>query len=215
MDTFTMDRMIIPVWEWSNALNLIAHKFPYRYKDFAQSISRHHWQHKSNLVEQISMINTHESPVVYVLGSWYGAVLVPLLMHHMPDIKKLYLFDYDSEALEICYTLHERYNHVISRQFADVNFEIDKLKSYEEQPNIVINTSCESMWKMKDLLLGANVVHALQGNNFPEASHINLISSMDIFKQQSGLTNIMYEDERPYDENTKHTMYTLIGINHE
>ena len=44
MGTRTMERMNIPVWEWSETLELIAHKYPHRYKDFAYSIRKNQWE---------------------------------------------------------------------------------------------------------------------------------------------------------------------------
>ena len=41
----TARKMLVPIWEWSETLELIAHKYPHRYKDFAYSIRKNQWQH--------------------------------------------------------------------------------------------------------------------------------------------------------------------------
>jgi len=209
-----MDRMIIPVWEWSDTLELIAHKYPHRYKDFAYSIRKNQWLAKSWLMEHLSMINEKENPVVWVLGSWYGTVIVPLINHYIPDAEEIHLFDYDEEVFEICHSLHAKWNKRIVRHCQDINFEIDVLKSYDVQPDIVINTSCEHMWYMKDLLLpNKDILYALQSNNFDlEAAHINIARSLEEFKYQCGLTNIEYEGFIPFHELEDHyKRWLLIG----
>ena len=216
MDSYTMERMIIPVWEWGEALDFIAYQYPFRYKDFAQSIAKNQWKAKTWLMENLSLINDKEEPEVWVLGSWYGSVIVPLIMHYIPDIKKLHLFDYDPEAIDICYKLHDRWNHKIERYHADINFEIDKLKSYKNQPDIVINTSCEHMWNMRDLLLEDNeILYAFQSNNFtPEAAHINCPNDLKSFNKQVGLNHIEFEGEMPFhDHNDNYKRFMIIGYN--
>mgnify|MGYP001183151560 CR=1 FL=1 len=213
MDSYTMDKMIIPVWEWGEALDFIAHKYPFRYKDFAQSIAKNQWKSKTWLIENLSMINDEEEPEVWVLGSWYGSVIVPLIMHHIPNVKKIHLFDYDKEAIEICYKLHSKWNKKIKRYHADINFEIDLLKSYENQPDIVINTSCEHMWNMKDLKLEGNILYAFQSNNFtPETAHINCPKNLEDFKNQVELKEIEFEGEIPFhDHKDDYKRFLLIG----
>ena len=99
--TYTMDKMLIPVWEWSDALHTISHKFQHRYKDFAASIRKNQWQSKTWLMERLAVINDKENPVIWVLGSWYGSVIVPLIFNYIPDVKRIHLFDYDKEVFEI------------------------------------------------------------------------------------------------------------------
>lgn len=211
---YTMDKMIIPVWEWSDTLEFIAHKYPHRYKDFAYSIRKNQWQSKSWLMEHLSMINEKENPVVWVLGSWYGSVIVPLINHYIPNSKAIHLFDYDEEVFEICYKLHSKWNKKIVRHCQDINFQIDVLKSYDVQPDIVINTSCEHMWYMKDLLLeNKDILYAFQSNNFDqEAAHINIALNLEMFKKQCGLTEIEYEGSIPFhDHDDKYKRWMLIG----
>ena len=214
MDTHTMERMIIPVWEWSETLEFIAHKYPHRYKDFAYSIRKNQWVAKSWLMEHLSMINEKENPIIWVLGSWYGTVIVPLINHYIPDVKEIHLFDYDPEAMDICYKLHEKWNHKITRHIKDLNFEFDLLKSYDKQPNIVINTSCEHMWHMRDMHLpNKEILYALQSNNFThEAAHISIAWDLDEFKYQCGLSEIEYEGCIPFhDHDDEYKRWMLIG----
>ena len=211
---YTMDKMIIPVWEWSNTLEFIAHKYPHRYKDFAYSIRKNQWVAKSWLMEHLSMINEKENPIVWVLGSWYGSVIVPLINHYIPDVKEIHLFDYDKEVFEICHKLHSKWNRKITRHCTDINFEIDLLKSYDVQPDIVINTSCEHMYHMKALLLeNKDILYAFQSNNFNlESAHINIAHNLEMFKQQCGLTEIEYEGSIPFhDHDDEYKRWMLIG----
>ena len=119
----------------------------------------------------------------------------------------------DKEAIEICYKLHSKWNKKIKRYHADINFEIDLLKSYENQPDIVINTSCEHMWNMKDLKLEGNILYAFQSNNFtPETAHINCPKNLEDFKNQVELKEIEFEGEIPFhDHKDDYKRFLLIG----
>jgi len=210
----TAKKMIVPIWEWSETLELIAHKYPHRYKDFAYSIRKNQWQSKSWLMEILSVINEKENPVIWVLGSWYGTVIVPLIFEYIKDVKQIHLFDYDEEVFEICHSLHKKWNNKIVRHCKDINFEIDKLKSYDIQPDIVINTSCEHMWFMQDLLLkDKSILYAFQSNNFKlESSHINCTDSLEEFKNQTGLKTIEYEGSMPFhDIDDEYKRWMVIG----
>lgn len=210
----TAKKMIVPIWEWSETLELIAHKYPHRYKDFAYSIRKNQWQSKSWLMEILSVINEKENPVIWVLGSWYGTVIVPLIFEYIKDVKQIHLFDYDKEVFEICHSLHKKWNDKIVRHCKDINFEIDKLKSYDTQPDIVINTSCEHMWFMQDLLLkDKSILYAFQSNNFKlESAHINCTDSLEEFKNQTGLKTIEYEGSMPFhDIDDEYKRWMVIG----
>ena len=214
MGTRTMERMIVPVWEWSETLELIAHKYPHRYKDFAYSIRKNQWEAKSWLMEILSVVNEKENPVIWVLGSWYGSVIVPLIFRYIDNVKEVHLFDYDEEVFEICHSLHKKWNSKIVRHCKDINFEIDLLKSYDVQPDIVINTSCEHMWVMRDLLLkDKGILYAFQSNNFDlEPAHINGAYSLEKFKEQCGLSTIEYEGSKPFhDVDDEYKRWMLIG----
>ncbi len=210
----TARKMLVPVWEWSETLELIAHKYPHRYKDFAYSIRKNQWQSKSWLMEMLSVINDKENPVIWVLGSWYGTVIVPLIFEYIKDAKEIHLFDYDEEVFEICHSLHKKWNKKIVRHCKDINFEINKLKSYDVQPDIVINTSCEHMWHMRDMLLpNKDILYAFQSNNFDlEPAHISIAWDLDEFKYQAGLKNIEYEGSMKFhDHDDKYKRWMLIG----
>ena len=214
MGTRTMERMIVPVWEWSETLELIAHKYPHRYKDFAYSIRKNQWEAKSWLMEILSVVNEKENPIIWVLGSWYGSVIVPLIFRYIDNVKEVHLFDYDEEVFEICHSLHKKWNKKIVRHCKDINFEIDQLKSYDVQPDIVINTSCEHMWHMRDMLLSnKDILYAFQSNNFtPEPAHISIAQDLDEFKYQTGLKNIEYEGSMPFhDHDDNYKRWMLIG----
>ena len=212
----TMNNMIVPVWEWSKALELIAHKYPHRYKDFAYSIRKNQWESKTWLMERLAVINNKENPIIWVLGSWYGSVIVPLISHYIPDFKQIHLFDYDKEVFEICHTLHQRWNNKIVRHNCDVNFEFSHFKYYSdnELPDIIINTSCEHMYHMIDLEIPKqDVLCAFQSNNFDlEPAHINISPDIDDFKEKCGLYFIEYEGEMPFhDEEDDYKRFLLIG----
>jgi len=212
-ETYTMQNMILPVWEWGDALDFIAHQYPHRYRDFASSIRKNQWISKTWLVEHLSTINDKENPVIWVLGSWYGTVIVPLLFNKIPNIKEIHLFDYDEEVFKICHLIHSKWGNKIHRHCADINFMLhpdDKLT----RPDIAINTSCEHMWPMRDFKVKhKDVLWAVQSNNYePEPAHINCVQSAKELTEQSGISFVEYEGEiKFHDADDDYKRFMSIG----
>lgn len=203
--THTMKKFPISVWDWSEMIQFIRRNYSYRIEDFAKSFSENQFVSKTWLVERLSLHSICDVPdkTIWILGSWYGTLIVPLLYKNIPKIKEINLVDYDEENLIIAKQL---FGTLVKTHVKDINFDLDYLKS-----DIIINTSCEHMYPMKDYNFSGLCV--FQSNNFDkEPAHINCVNSLQEFKNQSGLSKIDFEGEinfHKYDNNYKR--YMLIG----
>lgn len=205
MRTHTMKKFPISVWDWSDTLRYIVDKYPYRVKDFAQSISENQFVAKTWLIEQLMMhkVADKKDKKIWIIGSWYGTILVPLLYKNLISISEINLVDYDNESLFVAMHL---FGTSIKTHCLDANFDLPDIEA-----DIIINTSCEHMYPMKDYNFKGLCV--FQSNNFDkESAHINCVNNLQEFKDQAGLNKIDYEGEikfHRHDDNYKRFM--LIG----
>lgn len=211
MHTSTMNKMPIKFWEWNNALKFIHSEYPYRLHDFIQSMSENQVSAKSWMIERLMVhpISSKKEKEIWVLGSWYGTIIIHLLLNKIPDINKINLVDYDEEALYICRRMFKDYRglNILETHHYDINFDWPKI-----QGDLVINTSCEHMWPMKDYDFG-DAVCAFQSNNFmEEPAHINCVNSEDELVEQSGLSQIDYKGTIPFHKyDDHHKRFMVIG----
>ena len=226
-ETFSMENQIFPVWEWSHALERITHNFPWRWRDFALANTERQYRHKCSLIENLSLCADSDKEMTFwILGSWYGHIMIPLIMHYFPKVKHIIAFDFDNEVHEICWTFNEKHNRLLVRELCDVNFDLlfGKSEYWEEKypPDVKINTACEHMYYMKHLeLKTTNPVLGYQINNYDlEDSHVNCCETLEKFQEQSGMNNVFYKSTDPYARsynnygdrnNEKYKTLSLIG----
>jgi len=203
--TQTMKSSAIPFWEWSRWICYLNNNYPYRVEDFAKSFSENQMSAKSWLVEHLQLhpISAQQNLEIWILGSWYGTILVPLL-HKRLNVSRIHLVDYDSETLEIAKGIFKEYS--IRTHCIDINFDMPPVEA-----DIIINTSCEHMMPMRDYKFSG--LKVFQSNNFyDDLAHINCVDSLDSFIKQSGIQKIDYKGEKQfhrYDE--IHKRYMVIG----
>jgi len=199
-----MAKCPVPFWTYSRIAQHIAVEYPHRSLDFARSFSENQMSAKSWLVEQLSMspaAGIKEKKIV-VLGAWYGTIIVPLLQHYLTDIAEIKLIDYDKDTLAIAKTM---FSADITTEVKDISFDIEEMTA-----DIIINTSCEHMWHMKDIKF--NGLCAFQSNDFfQEPAHVNCVESLEEFKEQTGIKKIYYEGEKPFDSYHDNKRFMVIG----
>lgn len=197
-----MRKFPIPAYRWSDWTMKIMSDYPHRGVDFIKSYSENQLSAKSWLVEHLKLhtITNPDNREVWILGSWYGTVLVPLIRSVLNNTT-LHLVDYDPETLAVARTIHpDIFTHAI-----DVTFDLPHLDT-----DIIINTSCEHMYPMKDIPMKGLCFY--QSNNFKEdIAHINCVDSVEEFAEQSGIKDPeMYTmDFHRYDDH--HKRYMVIG----
>jgi hypothetical protein len=189
--THTMNKFPINVWEWSETIKFINYEYPHRIDDFAKSFSENQFNSKTWLVEKLKMnkVCDKANKEIWILGSWYGTLLVPLLYKNIPSIQKIHLVDYDYENLMVAKYM---FGDSVKLHVNDVTFDFDKIRA-----DIIINTSCEHMYPMESMDLSGFCV--FQSNNYDkEPAHINCVNSIEDFVKQSGIKNVEYSGEIPF-----------------
>lgn len=207
-NTFTMDKFPIPVWEWSRVMQWVNYKWPHRVEDFAKSYSRNQFYAKTWLVECLDMIDydINHKTNIWLLGGWYGTLLVPLLQQKYKIGRKIHLVDFDKEALEIAHYLH---GHHIQTHHLDCNFEWERIEKCKA--DILINTSCEHMYPMTDLKTDALCV--FQSTNFKDDhAHINPVDTLGDFINQCNFKETLFSGDKMFhDYDDEHKRFMVIG----
>lgn len=177
-------------------------KFPHRAKDIVQSFDPKQILCKKWLIDELKNVadQVKRPRKIYIAGSWYGNVLVPLLQEVFPGIE-INLHDIDEEVVKISQSIYfENYSNIIPSVKDCSNFFYDKKRT------LVINTSCEHM---PPLQIKPDVYVILQSNNYHEIEeHVNCVDSPEELAEQYNVTEIFYSGELQFE---KYTRYMVIG----
>ena len=176
---------------------VVLREYPHRLKDFINSFSGNQVTCKKWLIEQLLIVLNQRPDLstkkITILGSWYGNVLVPLLVDNIKGIEDIQLIDMDEDALDIGRKfLNRKYNNVnINYLKEDINFT----DFSERYTNICINTSCEHMLPMSSISFknDEHVLYILQSNNMKyEREHVNCVKDYYELIEQSTITKPYY-----------------------
>lgn len=197
---------------------IVLKQYPHRLTDFIDSFSSNQLTCKTWLVSELLNILKEKPQIkckkITLLGSWYGTVLVPLLIDNVKGIENIELLDMDADALTIGRKfLGKEYNGVsLSYSEADINFT-DFTHRYS---NIVINTSCEHMIPMDSVEFqnDKDILYILQSNDmFSVREHVNCVSDNEEFAKQSGLKRTYYKGKKRLvgQDKEKYWRFMIIG----
>ena len=165
---------------------------------------------------------------VFICAGWYGVLATMMFEDENVYVDNIRSFDIDDS----CWKIAEDFNRpwtkdnwkfkALTQDILDINYtehswtfwsKKNNRESYPitDIPNTIINTSCEHIENFTDWfnLIPTGKLVALQSNNyFKIDDHVNCVNSLDEFKHQAPLSNIIYEGEL---ELEKYTRYMLIG----
>jgi len=156
----------------------------------------------------ISMLeSTIVNPVsIDVHGGWVG-VLASMLFQSKVPVTTIRSIDIDPECETIANTMNQL--EYQSGRFRAVTGDMVDIRS---DADIVINTSFEHITQDEyDIWLSGmpyNSIIVVQSNNYDIEEHIRIANSLDEFKAQSNISNILYAGEL---ELPLYTRYMLIG----
>ena len=197
---------------------VVLREYPHRLKDFINSFSGNQVTCKKWLIEQLLLVLKDRPNIstrkITVLGSWYGNVLVPLIVDNIKGVEDIQLIDMDEDALDIGRKfLGRKYNNV------DINYIEDDVNFSEFEnhyTNIVINTSCEHMIPMNSFNFknDKDVLYVLQSNDmFGVREHVNCVKDTDEFIKQSGLSKTYYHGKKRLigQDQEKYWRFMIIG----
>ena len=197
---------------------IVLKEYPHRLTDFIDSFSSNQLTCKTWLVEELLNVLKEKPQIkckkITLLGSWYGTVIVPLLIDNVKGIENIELLDMDADALAIGRKfLGKEYNGVsLSYSEADINFT-DFTHRYS---NIVINTSCEHMIPMDSVEFenDKDILYILQSNDmFSVREHVNCVNDNEEFIKQSGLKRTYYHGKKRLvgQDKEKYWRFMIIG----
>lgn len=178
-------------------------RFPHRTEDIVQSFDPKQIECKQWLHDQLYCVKDKpESPDrIYIAGSWYGNVLVPLIHNIYPNAI-IQMHDIDEEVVKISRNIYFSDNDNVMPTVTDCTEYI-----YSKKNSIVINTSCEHM---QPLHIRPDTFVVLQSNNYREVKdHINCVDSADELAEQYNIQTIYYSGEKTFE---KYTRYMVIGL---
>lgn len=171
-------------------------KFPHRAVDIAQSYDIKQIKCKQWLIKELINLGLPTPKRIYVAGSWYGNVLVPLLKDvYQTHIK---LHDIDEEAIRIARNIFFDDDMYVKAEVTDsVDFEYK---------HMVINCSCEHMEPIK---MRPGTLCVLQSNNYREVDdHINCVDSPQELARQYELSHTYYTGSLDF---PTYTRFMVIG----
>lgn len=176
--------------------------------DIIDSFSDNQFNSKKTLLRLIEELNILRSDSsVFIMGCWYGSILIPLLSD---KVSKIIAMDLDDTVIRIG-------KNKLFKEYTNIIWSTGDVFLYpicEPNVNLIINTSCEHMTSMKDWpfwdRVGDNAYFAFQSNDMYQIEgHTNCVSSIEEFKlQMPDDATILYENELPDERGTR---YTLIG----
>ena len=173
-------------------------KYPHRALDIVNSFSENQYACKVWLYEELSKCQLPQQQIVYVAGSWYGHMIVPLLQDIFP-FADITLQDMDFETIKIARNIYFPDDDQVKCDVMDCQQFLYN--------HMVVNTSCEHMNPLQ-CDKGTHVV--LQSNNYTEVEdHINCVASPEELADQYKVSHILYKGtlQRP-----NYERYMVIGL---
>lgn len=162
--------------------------------DFATSLTNNQLKSKQWLVDTL-VKHKHrfeQQPTILILGAWYGSFMIPMLRESIKP-RSMIVNDINQDVLDFARVLHN--DDMISYECFDVEASTDYISQLDV--DILINTSCEHMFDMKNVVTGSDkTLYVLQScDNKNDPGHINTVDSTQAFVNQAGLTQV-YERSR-------------------
>jgi hypothetical protein len=148
---------------------------------------------------------------VWVLGAWYGVLGALLLQEPKLAIGEVVSLDIDPGCAPVAERLNHR--HVAAGRFRTVTADMMTLDLAAQRPapGLVINTSCEHLADVPGWLatLPPGLPLVLQSNDYVrEPDHRSCVPSLAAFREQAGLSEVLFAGERP---TKNYTRFMLIG----
>lgn len=162
------------------------------------------------LCEELEKLNW-ESNITYIYGGWHGILGFLLLSRGKFNVNKIRSLDIDPSCESIADMINENW---VWQDWRFKAFTQD-CNSYEGQyGDLIINTSTEhfeSMDWFDKIPKGTRVI--LQGNNMPHSEHVVHTETLEDFKKQYQLNNIVFEGKKEFEYPTwSFTRFMLIGF---
>jgi|APSaa5957512535_1039671.scaffolds.fasta_scaffold11436_7 hypothetical protein len=187
-----------------HSIDKLASKYPNA--DWENVFSKGQLESKTWLIEKLLHWDV-DLGIVYMCGGWYGQLASMLFISKLPIIR-IYSYDIDPLCTQIANDMNS-FKYV--NRFMALTEDIHNLDY--NKCDTIINTSCEHIKNFSDWYdnIPDNKLLILQSNNFSEIEeHVNCVTSLEEFKQQCYISNLLYSGELDIDV-AGYTRYMLIG----
>jgi len=164
---------------------------------------------KKWLVETLYKATGGELGRVCILGGWFGVLGAMLLHDPRFKIKQICSVDLDPDCEEVALSMNK--THVDAGRFKFLNADMYELDFEELACDLIVNTSCEHLETIGTWFerIPSGTLLTLQSNNyFGIDGHVNCVETLDAFKQQVPLSDVMFEGEITL---KNYTRFMLIG----
>ena len=164
----------------------------YKFKDYSECVFDTQIESKYWLVGHLQnpqKRGNREIKSVDILASWYGVVIVPLLMNYFGKVK-INLYDIDEYTCEIAkFIWKDELDNLVTVHHKDVVFD-----DLDLQGDAVINCSCEHMFDMSHIVHQyPDALYVLQSNNNRNVKwlHINCVDNLGQLANQADIRNVL------------------------
>ena len=198
---------------WKKSLVGAMRDSPHAFDRVISSINASQLQSKLWIVNELNNLNIHQKSAA-LLGGWYAHFTVPLLLEQ--GVEFIHNFEIDEDVKRISYKFNKEHkdNDRYKCDIVNVMFEPiwKKQKKTDKVFDLVINTSCEHMFPMKQfhkLNRGFldNPIFVLQSTNENKyEDHINCVNGPEELAEQSELVDIMYSGAKTLDSGMERFM---------
>jgi len=164
---------------------------------------------KKWLVESLHNVSGGELGRICVLGGWFGVLGAMLLHDPRFKIESVSSIDLDPDCEEVANCLNR--THVDSGKFRFLTADMYEMDFADGAFDLIVNTSCEHLETIGKWFerIPSGTLLTLQSNNyFGIDGHVNCVGSLEQFKAQVPLAEVMFEGELAL---KKYTRFMLIG----
>lgn len=163
------------------------------------------------LVDVLAEVMPRPQGPVWVLGAWYGVLGAMLLDDERLGLSEVVNLDIDPGCAPVAERLNRR--HVADGRFRAITADMTGLDFANQPvtPGLVVNTSCEHLGDVRGWLasLPPGLPLLLQSNDyFREPDHCSCVACLETFKEQAGLSELIYAGALPQ---KNYTRFMLIG----
>lgn len=191
----------------------------YPASDLGNALNRRQTASKLWLLDSLFATHGGELGRIHILGGWYG-VLAALFSHDDRfSTAGITSIDIDPQCAPIAESLNataadDGHFNALTADILHLTYSQDMTEIGDRvlpRPDLVINTSCEHLDDFDHWIgtIPADMLLVLQSNDyFSEPEHVNCVPSLEAFKAQAALNELLFEGAL---ETDKYTRFMLIG----
>tara|TARA_B100001094_G_scaffold84596_1_gene80915 strand:- start:3011 stop:3661 length:651 start_codon:yes stop_codon:yes gene_type:complete len=185
---------------WMRSLNYVHKEKPHLFQRVLDSFTESQLESKLWLNNELNKIQ-NEFNNVAVIGGWYCHVLTNILIENF-NAQFVCNYDIDKDSKTLSYKFNKKYKddekyYCSNRNLFSVYQPIEGRQRYQGEVDLLINTSCEHMYYMKDLLkrnfTTSRPLCVLQSTDNDEYDdHINCVKDPEELAEQADLVDVKY-----------------------